>query len=107
MCPRSPSSGPGLSPIDQSCAGASNHFCDLGLTCLCPEGCVRWKRHVGFAPVLVDPDLDYSQQVAPISDSVLDYLPSFVGQLRPIAPRITEPSVTLCHRFIVNDGPEN
>ncbi len=105
-CPLPPGSGAGLSPIDQLGAGTSNHFSDLGLICLYPENCVLWERHVGFAPVLVDPYLDYSQQVAPISDSVLDDLPLFVGQMRPIASRIAEPAVMLCHLFIVNDVPE-
>ena len=87
-------------------AGPSDHFGDLGLICLYPENCVRWERYLGFAPVLVDPNLDYSQEIAPISDLVVDDLPLFLGQIRLIASRIAEPAVVLCHRLIVNDGPE-
>lgn len=97
----------GLSPIDQLGAGTSNHFSNLGLIRLYPEYCVPWKCDIGLAPVLVDPDLDHAQQVAPIPISVLDTLPLFVGQVRSIASCNAEPTVTLSHRFILNQGCED
>ena len=97
----------GLSPFDQRGAGTSNHFSDIGLTCFHAGNCLLWERQVGFASVLVDPDLNYSQQVAPISDSVLDDLPLFVGQMRLIASGKAEPAFMLCHHIILKDIAED
>ena len=106
-CLRAPGWVVGLSPIDQLSAGTSNHFSDIGVICLHAESCLRWERHEGFAPVFVNPDLNYTQQVAPVSDSVLYDLPVFVGQMRLIASGKAEPAFMLCHHVILKDVVED
>jgi hypothetical protein len=94
-----------LSPIEQLSAGARNHLSDLRLISRHPKSSVLRKRHVRFARVLIDPDLDYSQEVPSIPDSLLHDLPLFVREIRGVARSgVAEPAtIMLGHTFIVND----
>jgi hypothetical protein len=86
-----------LTPVDQLRASATDHLRNRRLIRLNPENRPLGKGDTGFAPILVNPDLDDAKRPPPATDSIFDDLLLFIGEMGLVAARVAEPALVLCH----------